>query len=479
MSKANSQYNAALLRGQACIHCRRRKMRCDGARPVCTPCSHTSTPEDCEYTDKQGRSRSEILEENIARVEARIYELEHPEAASAEPVYLHYPYLQRDPVPEPGSTGEVGWFSSPEPPMEMRPALVDHFLSFASEVGFFLNPARFRAAALGTQPAGHPSRPIPALLTAAYLWGIHFSGTQALTAYANVYLSRAVSQVSTALSTPHPHQVIQTIQAEFLLASYFFACGRFLEGKYALSTGMSIGIVAGFMKIRSSNPPENDKAVWSSNVDAITEGERVEACWGGYAPHLRTSSTVRKYLNGSPRPEEIFTPRELCSAEQSFCGTDMSREESDKFFYRFAALDGLLERLKNDLTPPDQLSNRTPSKLRALFVTHSVTYAGFLQLHVLGAALTIFRMVSSIHLGSRTHFINPILGTIWIMASKVLFDDLAAMKAQRSRSTPPLEKERELQAVIEDGLRNMQPLSRSCVLMRYQLHQIQEAYSAI
>ncbi len=101
----------------------------------------------------------------------------------------------------------------------------------------------------------------------------------------------------------------------------------------------------------------------------------------------------------------------------------MSRQESDKFFHRFAALDGLLEKLRNDLTPPDQMSNRTPAKMRALFVTHTVTYTGFLQLHglfatsntqsrqkVLNAALTIFRMVSSIHLGSRTQFINPIIG---------------------------------------------------------------------
>ncbi len=73
---------------------------------MCTPCSRTSTPEDCEYTDKQGRSRSEILEENIARVEARIYELEHPEAAYGEPVYLHYPYLRSDP----GEMPACGWF---------------------------------------------------------------------------------------------------------------------------------------------------------------------------------------------------------------------------------------------------------------------------------------------------------------------------------------------------------------------------------
>ena len=47
--------------------------------------------DDCEYTDIQGRTRTQILEENVARLQARIQELENPQASSPS-VLLHDPY---------------------------------------------------------------------------------------------------------------------------------------------------------------------------------------------------------------------------------------------------------------------------------------------------------------------------------------------------------------------------------------------------
>ena len=72
--------------------------KCDGIRPICGQCTRTNRPDDCEYTNGQGRSKVEILEENIARIDARIFELEHPDVVFGEPVHLYYPYTQ----PEPG-----------------------------------------------------------------------------------------------------------------------------------------------------------------------------------------------------------------------------------------------------------------------------------------------------------------------------------------------------------------------------------------
>ena len=73
------------------LTCSRIFQRCDGARPVCTQCIRGGRLDDCEYTDTQGRTRTQILEENVARLQARIQELENPEEASA-PVLLHDPY---------------------------------------------------------------------------------------------------------------------------------------------------------------------------------------------------------------------------------------------------------------------------------------------------------------------------------------------------------------------------------------------------
>jgi hypothetical protein len=69
--------------------------RCDGVRPICGQCDRANRPDDCEYTDGQGRSRTQILEENISRLEARIQELENP-ADSMTPIVLHQPYIQSE-----------------------------------------------------------------------------------------------------------------------------------------------------------------------------------------------------------------------------------------------------------------------------------------------------------------------------------------------------------------------------------------------
>lgn len=65
--------------------------RCDGARPICGQCTRGNRSEDCQYRDSQGRTKIEVLEENISRVEARIRELENPQEQDP-PVLLSDPY---------------------------------------------------------------------------------------------------------------------------------------------------------------------------------------------------------------------------------------------------------------------------------------------------------------------------------------------------------------------------------------------------
>ncbi|KAF9015955.1 hypothetical protein BDZ89DRAFT_1141812 [Hymenopellis radicata] len=564
MSRSTSNLGTpGLQRGQACIYCRRRKMRCDGARPICGQCSRSRRPDDCQYTD-QGRSRMEILEESIARVEARIHELENPQVSEniGSPILLHQPYLQREAVPVFEDVPIDGWWTTPEPPVPMRTQLIDHFLTYASELGFFLNTARFRTAALGAHPLGNHTRPVPALLTAAYLWGIHFSATPSLIAHQGAFLSRALTQVVMSLSGSHPGRVMQTIQAEVLLSHYFLAYGRFLEGRYHISTALSIGMGAGLSKIRSRTPQSVPITALPAPLDAVEEGERVYACWtvlsldkswgvalasgpnvpcptnhesghldtpwpleeedyekGGYPTNMRSSHTYQNLLQGVPAGSQDsstmsqfskaallwerannligtwhtgdFTSLVLSTLSLNVPNLDMSAGESSVFQAAFSALDDRIEELKKSLTPPTQISNRTPSKLRRLFVAHSLTHSAILQLHgvfaktrpesrqkVLFAARDIFRMVSATHLGSVTQFINPIMGTIWVSASQFLFEELDHLNSLR---TPSGEAEgvASLKALIEGGLTDMMPFQRSCVLMKYQLSQIQTAYAEV
>lgn len=65
--------------------------RCDGERPYCGQCIRGNRAEDCEYTDNQGRTRTQMLEETVALLQARIHDLENPRVAS-QSVRLHDPY---------------------------------------------------------------------------------------------------------------------------------------------------------------------------------------------------------------------------------------------------------------------------------------------------------------------------------------------------------------------------------------------------
>lgn len=65
------------------------RQRCDGNQPVCGQCVNKGRQEDCEYTTAPGLTRTQLLEENIALLEARIKELENPEEGTS--IKLHDP----------------------------------------------------------------------------------------------------------------------------------------------------------------------------------------------------------------------------------------------------------------------------------------------------------------------------------------------------------------------------------------------------
>lgn len=65
--------------------------KCDGVKPVCGPCKLHPREDECEYADGPGRSRTKVLEDTVSRLEARLLELENPEATTPS-VLLHDPY---------------------------------------------------------------------------------------------------------------------------------------------------------------------------------------------------------------------------------------------------------------------------------------------------------------------------------------------------------------------------------------------------
>jgi hypothetical protein len=72
-----------LQRGSACLSCRKRKMKCDGSRPICQQCNRANRAADCEYDDGKTKTRTQVLQEKIHRLEARIRQLEGPQGGSS------------------------------------------------------------------------------------------------------------------------------------------------------------------------------------------------------------------------------------------------------------------------------------------------------------------------------------------------------------------------------------------------------------
>ncbi|KAJ7704162.1 hypothetical protein B0H16DRAFT_1829158 [Mycena metata] len=411
------------------ISCRRRKMRCDGVHPTCGQCARAGRAEDCEYTNGQRRARVEILQESIREAESRIYDLEHPHQAQSV-VQLRQPYEATPP----------SRISSPRPQSSMvTDEPINTFLSYSSEFGFFLNAPRFRNSALIRQPIGHHDRPTPALLFAVYLCALRLTqdpSPQSIQTHLEpTFLSQALEFASQGLSSAHPQKMLHTLQAEILLAYYFFACGRFVEGRYHTATAVSLGLSSGLHLVRSSTTLGSSSHFLPPPQDATEEGERIHACWvlitldrawataqgehlnldheqqnvvvdtpwplemddyarGLFNPTTRYSNTLHKFLNNISTSDTgmstiamfskatiLWQRAESFGREWSPGAPHLAQTQSRDFQRAFTVLDALIDAFRAALIPPNRIPHATPAMTRALVAAHSIAHIATIQLY--------------------------------------------------------------------------------------------------
>ncbi|KAJ6505326.1 hypothetical protein C8R45DRAFT_972346 [Mycena sanguinolenta] len=352
-----------LPRGKACMNCRRRKIKCDGRKPVCSQCARSpGTADDCEYP-LEGRSRTQHLEETIKKLQSRIGELEASANDHQSGILLHEPYdagvgsglsLEIPPqyieswMPSPNSkllpvdisinTSPSSRVNTPssassdstlvleEPPPHLTEQFVDTFLSTFTPIDFFfLHPASFRSAALHPFPFGHYERPSPALLSAVYMWGARLSASQGDTPRHPVYNQDAflvctLQNIHQDLAGNHPQRVMHAIQAEILLSMYYLTLGRPVEGAYHSSAAVSLAISANLHLITSHRFPACQQPCFGvletplpPPLDPREENERIRAFWttvivNNYWRATHNSPSAISYLD---TPIETPWPREL------------------------------------------------------------------------------------------------------------------------------------------------------------------------
>lgn len=167
---------------------------------------------------------------------------------------------------------------------ELSTHSVQYFLREALKFGFFLDATRF-VAAFASPTASRP-RPPSVLRNAVYLWGINLSQDPQYTARESVFLGRALRSVHVALSTAHEQQqnTLLVLQAEILLAYYFFHCNRLLEGKFHASAAVSLAIMCNLHQINTHQGgfQSAGQAFLPPPVDHTDEAERICAWWATF-----------------------------------------------------------------------------------------------------------------------------------------------------------------------------------------------------
>ncbi|RDX54452.1 hypothetical protein OH76DRAFT_1340989 [Lentinus brumalis] len=481
MSTASS--SRPLNRGAACLPCRKLKAKCDGNKPACGRCIANNRPDDCEYATGAEVTRSRLLEENIALLEARIKELESP-GEGAPSVQLHDPRRHASTssstgpsrLPMPAMAGPSGiplYPTSMAPPVAHVPEptpqeiqlLVQIFMANASQLGFFLNPTRFRRGG-----APHPGN--DAMMNAVYLWGSKLSNSTGLRARESYFVHRA-TQAASGTTMGHGTTVLYTIQAEVLLANYFFSTGRLLEGRYhtlaavALVTGsrfhlLDVGAMAGDPigageRIQAFWTVLAQDKMWASAMNtppSICQGGRtniqITTPWplatGAYEQGMLVplggNYTTEDFLRGAvDDSNEAFSPLAMrakaCSLQDraiyvsSQYRADMPNR--NEYLARFSALDTLIERYHRQLAA---IRNRSPEDMRELLVARTFTCAAAIQLHstfssqqpmswqkTVCVAVAAGHALDVVNLNQVPH-LDPILAVLWSTICKVLVSEL-------------------------------------------------------
>ncbi|OJA14047.1 hypothetical protein AZE42_05218 [Rhizopogon vesiculosus] len=304
-----------LQRGKACLRCRKRKMRCDGSKPACQQCTRAKQPEGCHYDDGKGKTRTQLLRENIERLEQRIRELEDSEHTS-QSITLHDPHHHRRSESSSssltGSPASTGFIShSPFPPsvnsspqsswiqgipspsptpfkdiyheephftIELAQTLVDIFSSHRHQCLLGLHMGRLRESF--TRPVMEQHHPV--LTNAIFLWACYISRPGPLSTHESHYLSRTLDALTDALQ--YHNRLLDVIQASCLLSVYFLSNGRTLEGSYHANAAASLAIQCGLhgaMTNRSSLETTASISPFKLDPpkDAIEQGEHILTFW--------------------------------------------------------------------------------------------------------------------------------------------------------------------------------------------------------
>ncbi|KAF5359432.1 hypothetical protein D9756_003646 [Leucocoprinus leucothites] len=475
MASSSSGESSRLPRGSACFNCKRRRVKCDGQRPICGPCTRYKGHElyDCEFYEGQP-PQSQVLIERANDLELQIEILEG--VRNSNRVDLQSPYA-------PGYSGGTqshggGPLNNDDlktlPSNKIRP-LLTQFGTFASDVGFFLDPDRFMRAATQPHHLGHHSRPCPSLMYAVCLWSTKSIPIAARRTFEETWLNHALRFVTEDLAGSHPRRCLQVMQAEVLLSMYFLNNGKMVEGLVHANAAAALAVSTKSNLIRSAS------VVQQPSGDTVDEGEWIDGFWttvtlSNYwvlvnenqtftfydAPQMRIDTpwpltnyrsetlipashkTLERFIDGVEDDGYSLLALHTKASVLLKKAIELSNQSSSNHgaAYQYNATHRGLEHLAASLPRLD--AQLTPHQRQGIATTHMLTQAAIIKLHrprgttsntarqnCVRAAKAIADLAARCPAANPLQIVNPIIGFVWYIAHDILRTELRYLSERR------------------------------------------------
>ncbi|KDQ12579.1 hypothetical protein BOTBODRAFT_412506 [Botryobasidium botryosum FD-172 SS1] len=271
-------------RESACTTCRKKRRRCDGLQPRCTPCALNDERNDelsCDYTTLKARQgRLELLQEKVLRLEAQIGRLQYELRMRSGGASTSYRLLRITTLPASSSVNApnpvisfgvppqaqlllVGfdpligswWKTNEAPPSGLVNILVESFVEFEHHHTYDPRPPHFYSSLYDPNPqAGlHPAlRNIIFLLACAYRPG-------PLTALEPVFLRNTMHDLTQSLA--QADRLLDYIEAYTLLTVYYVHKDRLHQ---AVHNGGVAMMFAAACDLHTLRPPK-----WSGKPTSL------------------------------------------------------------------------------------------------------------------------------------------------------------------------------------------------------------------
>ncbi|KAJ3873913.1 hypothetical protein F5051DRAFT_109812 [Lentinula edodes] len=518
-------------RGHACVRCRQRKLKCSGTRPTCTECERANAEDECEYIGKTERSKTSILQDEIDRLQARVRDLEQ-----AGHILLRQPYKETSRPSD--HTSDLSkdistqlivtfmenanelcfflnsarfrvWIEDPVQQHRAPPpaALMSVILLWGAHLSqnFTLRQleedlfARVLRETAGISSAHRPDNFLYNLQTefllARYLFstGKIIEGRYHVSCALSIGVGSGINKIRSNQPPPPRYAAISLLppvsdmieEGERILCCW---SGFTLDKSWAaaLETSSDMLCPAEIPGAQTDTPWPHDEEVYEQGGNFLPEGY---------------SFTTLNFIRGTPT-SDLGDSTEATLAKAVFCweracnltkdSWSLSSEEYIEYIISYDQRRQCIARFISTLSYSEDIEGLIPPKALKRLKAHSMAHAANIEIlrilppleqnedgqtqtwSMISSAEEIMKLLAS-PLLRPIQYIDSVMGSVWKLAYQVLAEEIIRLKLE----TLHWEIISDLLETMKNGVTVIARLSKTCVFMRYQLHEIQKIIASV